>query len=183
MKDPRNPWTTLSSAIQYQNPWITVREDQVIRPDGKPGIYGVISAKTATGVVALTEAQEIVLVGQWRYPLERYSWEIVEGGAEPGEDPLLAIQRELAEEAGLRASKWTRLGGEVHLSNAFSSETALLWLAQDLSPASAEPDGTEVLTVRRAPFSEVMRMLQEGEITDAMSIIALHRLALLFPNF
>ncbi|NDC38040.1 MAG: NUDIX hydrolase, partial [Proteobacteria bacterium] len=95
-----NPWKTLSSKVMYQNPWISVREDQVIRPDGSPGIYGVVETKVATGVVALTPEHKVILVGQYRYPLQQYSWEIVEGGAEHGEDPFVAIQRELEEEVG-----------------------------------------------------------------------------------
>ncbi len=175
MANERNPWKTLSSELKYQNPWISVREDRVIRPDGNPGIYGVVSAKVATGTVALTPEGSVYMVGQYRYPINRYSWEIVEGGAEINEDPILAAQRELREEAGLTAREWQPLGGAVHLSNCFSSEVAYLYLARGLEHVPRQPDGTEVLEVRQAPLRDVLRMVDSGEITDAMSIIGLFR--------
>lgn len=174
----RNPWTLLSSQVVYENPWMTVREDQVIRPDGQPGIYGFVQKGAATGVVAIDDEDRVVLVGQWRYPLERYSWEVVQGGAEPGEDPLTAVQRELAEEAGLAASHWERLGGVVQVSNCITSEEAYLYLARGLSPcAGASPDPTEVLQVVRQPFDEVLARVDSGEIEDAMTVIAILRAA------
>ena len=148
----------------------------MIRPDGQDGIYGVIQTNVATGVVALTEDQHIYMVGQWRYPLERYSWEIIEGGAEPGEPPLEAAKRELREEAGLVAQSWAPLGAEVHLSNSFTDEVAKIFIATGLSEVKAQPDGTEVLERRRVPVERALSMLHEGEINDAMSVIALHRL-------
>ena len=170
-----NPWKTLSSRVVYHNPWIKVREDQVLRPDGKPGIYGVVETKVACGVVALSESNEVYLVGQYRYPTEMYSWEIVEGGAEHGEDPLEATKRELQEEAGLTAASWEPLGDDIHLSNCFSSEVAKLYLARELTIGEAAPDGDEVLTVRKASIEECMKMIEDGCIKDAMSIIGLHR--------
>ena len=175
MSHLKNPWKTLSSELKYQNPWISVREDQVIRPDGQPGIYGVVSAKVATGTVALTDEGSIYIVGQYRYPLHVYSWEIVEGGAEAGEEPILAAQRELREEAGITAREWQQLGGQVHLSNCFSAEVAYLYFARGLEMVPRQPDGTELLEVRCIPFKDAMQMVHSGEITDAMSIIALFR--------
>lgn len=177
LPDGRNPWTTLSSRVVYDNAWITVREDEVLRPDGAEGIYGVITTSIATGVVAMTDDDEVVLVGQWRYPLERYSWEIVEGGTEDGEDPLAAAARELAEEAGLAADHWQPLGGPVHLSNCFSSEEARLYLARGLREVGADPDGDEELTRRLVAFDEAISMVEDGTITDAMSVVALLRCA------
>lgn len=170
-----NPWRTNSSRIVYQNPWITVREDQVTRPDGKPGIYGVVDTRIATGVVALTEDCQVYLVGQYRYPTNHYSWEIVEGGTENGEAPLECIQRELQEEAGLKASKWTRLGDEFHLSNCFSSERGFVFLAQGLSEVGASPDGTERLQVKKIPFTDAIKLVDSGEIKDTVSIVGLLR--------
>lgn len=175
--DQKNPWRTVSSRPIYKNAWISLREDQVVRPDGNPGIYGVVESRIATGVVAITESDEIILVGQYRYPTECYSWEIPEGGSEIGEDPLSAIQRELAEEAGLRANNWQQLGGEVHLSNCFSAERALLYLASDLSPQTRPADPTEVLEVARVPFLEALELVDRGLIVDAMSIIGILRAA------
>ncbi len=170
-----NPWKTLEQRMVYSNPWITVREDKVIRPDGKPGIYGVVETRIATGVVALTEDMQVYLVGQYRYPLDAYSWEVPEGGADPGEEPIEAIQRELREEAGITARKWTSLGGPIHLSNCFSNEIAYAYLAEELEENEPDPEGTEVLEVRRVPFQTAIDMVHEGAITDAMSIIALLR--------
>src|SRR5262245_61579297 len=132
--DPqRNPWTRLSRRTTYENPWITVYEDQVLRPDGQPGIYGMVHFKNlAVGVVALDDQDRVLLVGQYRYTLDRYSWEIPEGGAPAGEEPLAAAQRELREETGCTASRWRELL-RAHLSNSVSDELAILFLAQDLS--------------------------------------------------
>lgn len=182
-RDPfGNPWVTKGSRLVYRNPWITVREDQVVRPDGKDGIYGVVEAKVATAVVALTTAREVVLVGQWRYATGNYSWELVEGGAERGEDPLAAARRELREEAGLEAAVWTPLGGEVHLTNSHSDERLLVWLATGLREVGAAPEGTELLQHRRVPFAEALRMVDRGEITDAPTIIGLLRADRLFTS-
>lgn len=175
--DDKNPWRLVSSRQIYRNPWISLREDQVIQPDGNPGIYGVVESRIATGVVALTANDEIVLVGQYRYPTECYSWEIPEGGAEIGEDPLSAIQRELAEEAGLSALSWQRLGGEVHLSNCFSAERAILFLARELSADTRPPDPTEVLRVAHVPFVDALEMVDRGLIVDALSIVGILRAA------
>ena len=122
-----NPWKRLSSRVVYQNAWITVREDQVIRPDGKPGIYGVVETRIAAGVAAITENRELYLVGQFRYPTNEYSWEIIEGGTDGGESALSGAQRELKEEAGITAAHWEQLGGEIHLTNCHSSEIGVLF--------------------------------------------------------
>jgi 8-oxo-dGTP pyrophosphatase MutT (NUDIX family) len=173
-----SPWKTVGSRVVYENPWISVREDQVVRPDGEPGIYGVVTpASFATGVIALSEADEVVLVGQFRYPLGAYSWEIVEGGATPEEGALAGAQRELREEAGLVAERWRQLGGPVHLSNCFTDEVGYLYVAEGLSEVDSAPDGTERLALRRVPLEEALDEVDRGEITDAMSVIGLLRLA------
>lgn len=174
----RNPWTTLSSKVVYENAWMRVREDQVLRPDGEPGIYGMVVKGAATGVVAIDEQDRVVLVGQYRYPTSRYSWEIVEGGAEAGETPLEAIQRELAEETGLAARSWEPLGGEVQISNCVTAELGYLFVARDLyAVGDPSPDATEELRVERVPFAEALARVDSGEISDAFSVIALLRLA------
>ena len=168
-----NPWKTLDTRVVYTNPWITVREDQVIRPDGAPGIYGVVDTRIATGVLALTPEMQLVLIGQYRYTMEEYSWEIIEGGTDPGELPLPAIQRELREEAGLTADRWEAIGGEMHMSNCHSSERGYLFVATGLHEVEAEPEGTEVLALRRVPVEEAVRMVTAGEIRDAISVIGI----------
>lgn len=159
----------------YENPFMKIREDRVIRPDGKEGLYGVVDTRYATGVVALTESQEIFLVGQYRYPTDMYSWEIIEGGSDPGESPLEAIKRELVEEAGLTAERWTQLGPEFHLSNCITSERAYVFLAENLKDVGAAPEGTEVLQLKKVPFAEALEMVRTGEIVDALSIVGIYR--------
>lgn len=171
-----NPWVTLSSTYVYENPWLRVRHDTVLRPDKSPGTYTVVEAcKVATGVIALTEDQRMYLVGQYRYPTKNYSWEIIEGGAEPGEDPQHAARRELKEEAGLEAAHWEQLGPEVHLSNCISDERAVFYVARGLTEVGSSPEVTEVLQRRCLPLSEVFAMVDSGVVTDAMTIIALAR--------
>jgi 8-oxo-dGTP pyrophosphatase MutT (NUDIX family) len=169
-----NPWRTLSSRVTYTNAWMRVREDQVRRPDGAPGIYGVMEpVRLATGVVALTDDRHVWLVGQFRYPTNVYSWEIIEGGADPHEDPLDGAKRELREEAGLRASDWRPLGGEVHLSNCITAERGYLYLARGLRHVEAQPEATEVLRRLRVPFDHALELVDRGAIQDAMTIMGL----------
>jgi len=172
-----NPWRTLRSRLVYDNPWIMVREDEVLRPDGRPGIYGVVQYKNIAVGILPVDGQDVYLVGQYRYTLGRYSWEIPEGGCPFGEDPLAAAKRELREETGLEAAKW-RLAGEAHLSNSVSDERALWFIATGLSLGESRPEGTERLQVRRVPFAEALRMAFAGEITDALSLLAIMRFQL-----
>ena len=175
MNQDRNPWTTLGSRPIYENPWIAVREDRVLRPDRQPGIYGVVHFRhLAIGVVPLTDDGQTILVGQYRYPLDLYSWEIPEGGGESGVDPLESAQRELREETGLTAARWTYLG-EAHLSNSATDEAACIFLAEELTEGVAAPEGTEELRVRRVPFARAVAMALTGEISDALAVIGLLR--------
>jgi ADP-ribose pyrophosphatase len=170
--ETKNPWKVVSTKNVYENDWISVREDGVIRPDGERGIYGVVHFKNlAIGVLAI-EDDFVYLVGQYRYPLEQYSWEIPEGGCGEGEDPLDAAQRELEEETGLRARHWRKLG-ESHLSNSVSDELAIWFVATDLVQGEHRPEGTEQLVVRRVAFADALRMALNGEISDAISQLAI----------
>ncbi|MBA2340721.1 MAG: NUDIX hydrolase [Pyrinomonadaceae bacterium] len=176
--ESHNPWRAVSSREVYDNPWIKVHEDEVVRPDGEPGIYGVVHFKnTAVGVLAI-EDDHIYLVGQYRYTLDSYSWEIPEGGCSEGEELLAAAQRELAEETGLRAGSWRRLG-EAYLSNSVSDELAVWFLATELVEGEQRPEGTEQLQVRCVSLGEAFRMAAEGEITDALSLLAIMKYQLL----
>ncbi len=154
-----NPWTTLSCRQAYENPWITVREDQVIRPDGQPGIYGVVQFKhIAVGVLPVDDQGNIYLVGQYRYTLNAYSWEIPEGGGPAGEAPEDTARRELREETGLEAGT-IELLGTAHLSNSVSDELAYIFRATELIAGASSPEGTERIQLRRVTWPEVCAML------------------------
>ncbi len=174
MKYIKNPWKRLSSRLVYQNSWIRLREDKVVAPSGKEGIYGVVEAHPAIGIVPLTEDGQTYLVGQFRYTLGVYSWEIPEGGGHPGESTWEGARRELLEETGLVASQWTYLGS-AYTSNSFTNEVAYLYLAEKLTQKQARPDHTEELEIVKLPFKKAWEMVQNGTIKDAMSIIALLR--------
>ncbi len=175
MTNERNPWTRVSSRRVYENEWIVLREDQVIRPDGNAGIYGVVEMRNwAIGAIPLTEDGDTFLVGQYRYTLDRYSWEIPEGGGSPTASPMESARRELLEETGISADRWTYLG-EAHLSNSVTNEVGCAFLAEGLTFGQAAPDGTEELRVRRLPFAEAVGMALSGEITDSLSIVGLLR--------
>ena len=164
--------------MAYENAWVTLWHDEVTRPDGQPGIYGVVHfANLAAGVLVLDEADRVLLVGQHRYALDAWSWEIPEGGVPAGEAAIDGARRELLEETGVEAADWRELA-RVHLSNSVSDELAVLFLATGLSHGIATPDGTEALEVRWLPFDEVLAMTLDGRISDAMTVIAIERLAL-----
>jgi 8-oxo-dGTP pyrophosphatase MutT (NUDIX family) len=173
------PWTRRSRRVAYENPWVTVWHDEVTRPDGQSGIYGVVHfANLAAGILALDGDDRVLLVGQHRYTLDGYSWEIPEGGVPDGESALDGARRELLEETGVTAADWSEIA-RAHLSNSVSDELAVIYLATDLTPGEASPDGTEDLALRWLRFEDVLDMIMRGEITDAITIIAVERLALM----
>ncbi len=173
-----NPWTTHSSRTIYENPWIRVREDQVTRPDGQPGIYGVVQFRNkAVGVLPVAENEDIWLVGQHRYPLDQYSWEIPEGGCPVDEDVEACARRELVEETGLTADHLEQIAS-VHLSNSVSDEWGVVFRATGLHEGESRPEGSERLEVRRLSFAEARAMLERGEITDSLSVVAIQHEAL-----
>ena len=168
-----NPWKTLNIRQVYDNPWIEVTHRDVINPSGGAGIYGMVHFKNvAIGIVPIDDEGYTWLVGQYRYPLNCYSWEIPEGGGPAGRPVLESAQLELLEETGIRARRWTRLL-EMHVSNSVSDEYALAYVAQELEFGAAQPEETELLQVRRLPFSEALEMVMLGEITDSLSIASL----------
>ena len=174
-----NPWQVTSEKEIYDNPWISLTEYKVINPSGNQGIYGKVHFKGfAIGVVPLDDAMNIYLVGQYRFPLKQYSWEIPEGGGAFDVDPLDSAKRELLEETGLKATRWTELQ-RMHLSNSVSDELSIIYLAQDLQQFEAEPEDTEQLIIKKVPFAEAYRMVNDGEITDSMSVAAILKIRLM----
>lgn len=183
MTKEKNPWKKLSEKVHYENPWIKVREDQVLNPAGNPGIYGVVMVKhIAVGVIPMDADGYLYLVGQYRYPLEKYSWEIPEGGASFSEQPLEAAKRELKEETGIEAATYTPLI-ELDLSNCISDERAIIFLATDFLKIGADnQDETENLQLKKIHREEVFKMVLNGEIRDAMSVAALLKLKIFIEN-
>jgi len=172
------PWRRRARREAYANAWITVWHDDVERPDGSDGIYGVVHFENqAVGVVVLDDDDRVLLVGQHRYTLDAYSWEIPEGGVPPGETSEDGARRELREETGVEADRW-RVVCRFHLSNSISDEAGVLFAAHATGQGTATPDPTEDLAVRWVPFAAALAMIAMGEITDAMSIMAIQAVAL-----
>lgn len=175
----KNPWTVVDSQIEYDNPWIRVEEFKVINPAGNPGIYGTVHFKNrAVAIVPLFENGETLLVGQYRFPLQQYHWELPMGGAGENEQPLACAQRELQEETGYTATEWQPLS-RLHLSNSITQEEGFAYIARDLSAGQACPEETEQLALRRLPFEDALQLAMAGEITDAMTVNALFKVRLL----
>lgn len=173
-----NPWSTLSTEEVYDNPWIQVTHRKVITPNGTDGIYGLVHFKNlAIGIVPVDEEGYTWLVGQYRYTLEQYSWEIPEGGCPIGkESPLESAKRELLEETGLQAASWEPIL-DFHTSNSVTDEAGKIYIARVLTQGEAQPEHTEDLKVRRLPLQEALEMVYRSEITDLMSIAGLMRAA------
>lgn len=171
-------WITRSSETIYDNAWISVSHHNVTAPTGKGGIYGTVHFKnTAVGIVPIDDNGFTWLVGQYRYPLEQYSWEIPEGGSPAGEDVLLTAQRELREETGITASRWTPLL-ELHTSNSVTDEYGVAFVAQGLELGTHEFDETEVLQVQRLPLESAIEMALDGRITDGLAMVSLMKVRL-----
>lgn len=169
-----NPWTTLNSRVAYDNPWIRVREDQVINPSGGPGIYGVVEYKhRAVGVIPIDDAGHTWLVGQYRYTHHSYEWEIPEGGCAEGEELLDSAKRELLEETGIIASQYELILEDIQLSNSTSDEVAFIYVARGLRFSPAQPEATERITVKRVALEEAIEMARDGTIRDGMSVMGL----------
>lgn len=173
-----NPWTTLSSRQVYDNKWISVDEHDVINPAGGKGIYGKIHFKNqAIGIIPVDADGNTWLVGQYRYTLNAYSWEIPEGGGPIGIEPLESARRELLEETGLTAKRWDLLM-RIHTSNSVTDEEGFVFLAEDLEQGERELEDTEAdLVVKKLSLREAVEMVMHGEITDSMSVAGLLKVA------
>ncbi|HVZ56423.1 MAG TPA: NUDIX hydrolase [Chitinophagaceae bacterium] len=175
----QNPWQVTGRSEKYENNWIHVTEYQVINPSGKDGIYGKVHFKNlAIGILPLDDDWHTWLVGQYRFTIDRYTWEIPEGGGAMDVDPVDSARRELKEETGLEARHYTELL-RLHLSDSITDEYSIIYLATGLTPGEAAPEETENITVRRLPFDAAYAMVQSGEITDVMSVAAIQKVKLM----
>jgi len=179
MKEKIGGWVQVSQQEKYDNPWITVTHEEVRRPNGSEGIYGVVHFKNqAIGVLPLDEQGNTWLVKQSRYTLGEFTWEIPEGGSPVGEDPLDSAKRELREETGLQADSWELLIN-IHTSNSVTDEVGFIYLARGLTQGPQALEDSEDIVVEKMPLSRAVDMALSGEITDALSIAALYRAALM----
>ena len=168
-----NPWKTLDSTVVYDNAWISVKHENVINPAGKNGIYGVVSFKNiAIGIIPIDDDGNTWLVGQYRYTLNEYSWEIPMGGGSKNHTTLESAQRELKEETGFTATKWTEIA-KLHTSNSITDEIGYVFVAEGLIAGEAEPEETEDLKIMKLPLTEAIKMALDGRITDAISVAGL----------
>ncbi|MCW3101987.1 MAG: mismatch repair protein MutT [Bacteroidetes bacterium] len=175
----KNPWTTLTSEHIYDSPWVSLTKHDVLNPNGNPGTYSVVHFKNiAIGILPLDKDNNTYIVGQYRYPINQYSWEIPEGGGKLDVPPLDSAKRELHEETGISAGKWTKIQ-EMHLSNSASDEFCILYLAQDLSFGESEPEDDEKLEVRKLHFDELYKIVENGEVTDSLTVAAVLKVKLM----
>jgi len=181
MEQEVNPWKTVQITEAYENDWIRLEHHDVIKPNGEPGIYGKVHFKNqAIAILPLDSDGNTYLVGQYRYTIDAYSWELPEGGCQ-NESTLDAAKRELKEETGLIASEWTLLG-ENYLSNSVTDEKAVMYLAEGLKQSESEPEDTEQLQLKKIPVKEAIAMALNGEIKDVLTITTLLTYALKFPG-
>ncbi len=169
-------WKKLDSKTVYENDWMAVRVDHVINPGGGENHYGHVHFKNrAVAIIALDEADNTWLVGQQRYTLDEYSWELPMGGAPLAEPPLDAARRELREETGLEAESWQELM-RLHTSNSITDEVGFVYVAERLTAGEPDFEETEDLEIRKLPLGDAVQMVLDGEITDAISVAALLRI-------
>ncbi len=180
MAKKENPWTTLSIKEVYDNPWINITHREVLDFSKKQGIYGKVHFKNiAIGILPLDEDRNTWIVGQYRYTLGQYSWEMPEGGGKIGTDPIESAKRELVEETGITATQWTKVL-DIHTSNSVTDEYGICYIAQGLSFGEATPESCEDLEVRKLPFEELFQMVMRGEITDSLTIATVMKVKLMF---
>jgi 8-oxo-dGTP pyrophosphatase MutT (NUDIX family) len=169
MKAQNGPWKVTGSEVKYTNPWVSVREDQVVRLDGTPGIFGVVDIQDGCSVLALDKAGNVYLEREYRYALENTSMEVVSGGMDNDESPLEAARRELKEEAGLTAQKWTDLGF-INLHTTIVQCRNYLFLAEDIEEGARSLDPNEKIEIVKMPLSQAYEMVTQGQITHAASV-------------
>ncbi|KAA3649063.1 MAG: NUDIX hydrolase [Bacteroidetes bacterium] len=167
-----NPWKKLKSTEVYENPWIKVTNHEVLNAANKPGIYGTVHFKNiAIGILPIDKNGYTYIVGQYRFPLEKFSWEIPEGGGKHNVDPLETAKRELLEETGVKAKEWSELI-RINTSNSVTDEYGIIYLAKDIEVFESNPDEDEDLVVKKLHFDELYEMVMRGEIMDSLSVAA-----------
>lgn len=171
----KSNWKTLKSEVKYQTPWIEVVHHDVITPGGSNGIYGCVNFQNwAVGVIPLDDENFTWIVGQFRYPMQKFTWEIPEGGCPKNTDPLLSAQRELKEEVGITAKEW-QLIQEMDLSNSATDEISFTYLARNIEIGAPEQDENEDITIKKIHFDELYEMVLNGEIRDAISVAGVYK--------
>ena len=168
----KSPWKKLSSKIVHKNPWYYVRQDKVIRPDGKPGTYSVVVTKPSVFIIAANEKGEIAINTQYRYTTGMKSLELPAGNTD-GQPALAAAKRELKEETGMTAKKWKKLGS-AQSCNGIMTEMMHVFLATDLTQTKEADQWEEgIANTQMIPLKEVLSMIQQGKFTDAQSMAAI----------
>jgi 8-oxo-dGTP pyrophosphatase MutT (NUDIX family) len=175
----QNPWKIIDKHTAYDNAWISVTHHNVMHLSGKLGVYGTVHFKRlALGVLVLDDENNTWIVGQYRFPLNQYTWEIPKGGGSLDVDPLISIKRELLEETGIVADWWIHIQS-LQLSNSATDEIAHLYVAKNLTYQKATPDEDELLQQRKIPFDELYKWVCDGKITDALTVTAVLKAKLL----
>lgn len=178
----QNPWKTLKKEMVYENDWICVHHHDVLNPSGNPGIYGTVEFKNlAVGVIPVDAEGCTYLVGQFRYPLNQYSWEIPEGGCKLGTSALETAKRELKEETGIVAAQWQEIQ-KIHTSNSVTNEVGYIYLAEGLTFESSQPDDDEQLQIKKVTLREAYQLIEDGSITDSLSLAGLMKLKIMRPE-
>ncbi len=172
MKKQKGPWVVTDSNIVYQNPWIKVHEDKVIRPDKKPGIFGIVEMKSGVSIIPVDEKGNVYLTIEYKYAVERMCIEAIGGGIDKSENKLQAAKRELKEETGLVAKKWIYLGVVDPFTSVISSPNHM-YLAENLTQKKSELDGTEILKVVKMPLKKAIDMVMKSKITHGATCVAL----------